>query len=678
MNLSIVPRVIFGTYRDDTRLLGLIRFCKRIGADEVMLVPCDVPREPVWLPKDQIGGRIRHTREAVAACKAHSIEASLNVLRVLMPAGHERDPIGFRQGMVSLGGQEDRFAPCPLDEAYRDYMRYFFERLGETGAPRIFVDDDFRYEYVTRGSACFCPLHLAAFNRRTGRTLARDALVLACEDPAPNAVKADWLDFKRTTLLELARLMEQALHRTNPDARLGLMLTSAEIAAFGGRDARELVEAFAGGRRPLARPGMGFYQDYDRLVFLYGLANDTLFYRQRLGDGVDLYAEVDAYPHGPFVKASRICLDYQVKAGLACGLKRQSLWVFTPEEVVDETHPAAAALLRYGKVHQAIAGVVPDSARVRGIGIVRREDMGLVKSQNMRSAEPYPYGASGHGVAPFLWRLGVPITFEEADPLVLTRDSTLIDAGRVEGYVRDHNVLVTLEAARAIGALGLSRLIGVAFERMLEGPEFRFEQFTDHSLNGRYAGREFQARAKQVGKLVPATEPAAVLSSFTAADGTVTAPGIVLTEQGGRRAAVLPYDLEDRYYLPTLRLKEQLRNVLEWLSGKPLPAFLDGAADVFPIVLEEEATGRRVVSVLNASHDPAEECDLWLAPPAAGAWSLAYVSDAGRVEAIPASACRHERGCVGVRLAGDLAVPPFDVRVVVLKPEDASCAAHTD
>ncbi|MBI3946791.1 MAG: hypothetical protein HY321_12785 [Armatimonadetes bacterium] len=661
-----VPRVIYGTYATEERLQGLVRFCRAISAEEVMLVPCDTPREPVWLPRERIPERVRHTRRTIEVLKENGIEASINVVRVLMPNRESewREPIGFRQALVALSGYQEEFAPCPLDEVYRDYMRFFFARLGETGAPKILVDDDFRYEYLTRGPACFCPLHIQEFNKRHARDLTREQLVEACGDAAPNAIKRDWLDFKRTTLLELAVLMEQALHTTNKEARLGIMLTSVEAAAYGGRKTRELVEAFAGGLRPLVRVGQGWYQDYDRMLFPWGVY-ETLFQKALLPEDTEVYAEIDGYPHGPFVKASRMLLDYQVKANLICNVKQQSVWGFSPEEHVDENHPFAAKICKYGEAHRAIAAAIPDKGRMKGIRVVRSEDVGLVRPQKLPS---WPYEIFGHGVPVFLWRLGIPITCDDAPTIVLTKDSVLIDPAQVERYLGEHHALITLDAVRAICEVGLADRIGVSFEGMLSPRECLFEQLADHPASGDYAAREFHSRVRAAGRLVPRGASAVAISHFADADGEAAAPGIVLFEKAGRRVAVLPYELGDLYFLPTLFRKEQLRNVLEWLNGTPLPAFVDRAADVCPVVWEDAATGRRVVSLLNIGHDRVEDCDLTMEKPWQGRASLRYITDRGAAQEAPADSWREENGRVILRLSGETGVNPFDVRVFTLSP----------
>lgn len=171
------------------------------------------------------------------------------------------------------------------------------------------------------GPTCFCPLRLGEFRRRYGQRLSRTALAEILASPDASQVKNDWMEFKRQLLLELARDLRATVHPVNPRIRLGRMLTCVEISALAGRDVRELVEAFAGDLPPLVRPGPGCYADVNRLSLIQGLT-ETVDQAHCMPPDAAIQAEVDFDPHALFNKSAECGFDFQIKANLACGLRK--------------------------------------------------------------------------------------------------------------------------------------------------------------------------------------------------------------------------------------------------------------------------------------------------------------------------------------------------------------------
>ncbi|MFC2087710.1 hypothetical protein ACFLSA_06085 [Bacteroidota bacterium] len=455
LKFKFIPRVSYNSYYDDERLMGLIQFCKLTGASEVMLVPV-ASGEPVWLPEDKIIERVNHTKNTIKTLKEHGIDVSVNVLRVLMPKSGQ-EPI-HDQGMVNREGNL-RNAPCPLDKKYRNYMHFFFSKLGETGADNIFVDDDFSH-YIKSSGSGFCPLHIQEFNKRHGYNFTRENLVNKLKEDPFGKVSLDWAGFQADVLIELAGKWEKAVHDVDPDIRMGLMLTYSNLAAYGGKS-REVVEAFAGNLRPLVRPGMGCYRDYDRIKFISHLT-DVLFQISRLPEETEIYAEIDAVPHSFFSKGIKTTFDYPIKANLVCGIETNTIWWLKREEYLDEKYPYNDKILKCFKVHRTIAEIIPRDAELEGIGIVKSE-----------IGRRWSY--EGHYEAVTLWRMGIPFTFnEKSETVVLTKKSIIFETEEVERYFREKNVLVDLEAFETLNEMGMGNFINVENKRIEE--PIRLEQ----------------------------------------------------------------------------------------------------------------------------------------------------------------------------------------------------------
>ncbi|MFC2087700.1 hypothetical protein ACFLSA_06035 [Bacteroidota bacterium] len=614
LEYMFIPRIGYDNYKNEERLKGLIRFCKKTGVKEVMLVPV-AKGEPVWLPEDKLVQRIDHTAKTIDTLNEYGIEASINVLKVLLPLNMTGQQSIFHQAMVNDEGDHIRLAPCPLDEKYRDYMRFFFSKLGETGACKVFVDDDFGFFLATH-NACFCPLHIQEFNTRYGTSFNRKSIVKLMDKEPIGKLKREWLDFQADVLIELATMMEKAVHESDPNIRLGLMLTSTDLASYCGKT-YEVVKAFAGDLRPVVRTGMGWYYDYNRRTFISELT-DVVYQQSLLPENTEMYSEIDAIPHSQFSKGIRIFFDFQIKANLLCGMGTQSIWWLKSEEYLDEDYQYIERITRYSEVHRAIAEVIPKNADRQGIGIIENE-----LGRRLFDEGPIPENRD-NGEAVALWRMGIPITFGESETVILTKNSILFEPEKVERYFREKNILVDSDASWALEEIDLNELIDV--------------------------------ESKEISKN----------------NKPFISKGIKLLERGNKKIAVLPYSLKaiqgyHRHQLSMAR-KEEFKKIFEWLNGGHLPAFIDGVADVLPTIFADGKTGRKVVGLINCSYDPAIDCNLYIKKDEIDSYMLEYVTDEGLIKEIPGSSIEEVNDYIVIHLTEETGVNMFDVRVFTLIP----------
>ena len=658
--IEFVPRIIHGNYKTPKKLQGVIAFCKRLGIREVQLCPVDVPTEPAFLPKDQIVQRRQQLRRIIRTLAQNGIEGTINVLRTFMPIRWpEEEPIGFQQPRMDMEGKIDRFTPCPLDPIYRDYIRFFYAELAKTGATKLFVDDDFRYEYLGLGPTCFCPLHLREFNRRYPYRATRKSLAEACTDAAPTSLKRDWMDFKRAGLLELAVELREAVHQVNPQVRLGLMLTSTEISLPDACNQRELVEAFAGPLQPLARPGFGWYSDADRIEFLYGLT-DSVFQTSLLSEETEIQAEVDLFAHTRFNKSTATGLDYQIKALLACKIKKQSIWPFEYRHRIDADHPYCDILKSNLKAFKAIARIIPDDAVMRGVKVVYNLRTGLLRQQRARDIVMY-----GPKIPVLLWRLGIPYTFGESKVAILTKDSFPLSKREVEDYLANYHLLIDSEALSEICALGLGRRIGVRPKRALSSKESVIEELAAHPLNGPAAGGE--GCAAWLGKAVVLQTLGRkwkTLSFLLDTKRRRTTPGMLAAERDGKRIAVLAYPMGLNVFWLDETKQAQLQSLLGWLGGGALPACVENAPDLCPVVLQPESRGTTIVSLINCSTTRAEDFTLRVGTSRpASRCAISYLDDRGRMANLSAKYFRKAGAYLTIRIPPTAGINPYQVRV---------------
>lgn len=662
--VEFVPRIIQGNFNTPEKLKGMIAFCKKAGITQVQLVAVETPYEPAWLPKPQLVRRCRMVRRVIRTLGQHGITGNICVVRTFMPlvGKHDDEPIGFKQLRVDMEGKTSPGCPCPLDPIYQDYIRFFYAQMASTGARELFVDDDFRYERLGTGLTCFCPLHMREFRKRYPKHRATvSSIAAACRDERPTPLKRDWMEFKRVLLIEFARELRETVHSVDPEVRMGLMLTCTEISIFEGRDFTELVQAFAGPHLPLVRPASGCYNDYDRLTFLSGQA-DTVYQVSQLPRETDAQAEVDMFPHSPFHKTPEVGLDYQVKTNIACNLKKQNIWPFGAWDKVDASHPYTRFLAAKLPDFNAMADAIPDAAVMGGVSLVYSQKVALLKPHRPEQVRMF-----GPRLPPLLWRLGIAWTFEKGDTVILNKDSFPMPREAVKDLFANRNLLIDIDALLRLRRMGFGKTLGLRSGRVLEIADKVKERLTTSSINGPQAGTELFTwhQGGIVRVLKPVSRAWTVLSHWIDCRKKKSSPAVLARKLEGQRIIVTGYPIASTALAEPKRL--HLQALLEWLHGGPLPAAVQGAPDISPVVMKDSASRVTVVSLINASTARAEKFTLTIASTRRGV-RVRYLSDTGKLTTVPARCIRRTRNALHVTVPPAAGINPYDVRLFRVEP----------
>ncbi len=657
-------RIGFEHFDTAAKLREMIGFCRTAGIREVQLVPVDLRRDvSVFLPRKELSARCRELTPIVKGLRKAGIQPGYCVLRTFMAASHTgRDYIGFKQPRVDMSGKAAAIHPCPLDAVYLDYIRFYYAALAGTGPTAMLTDDDFRYEYIAgMGPTCFCPLHLREFRRRYGHKVDREQLAAILEQAEPHRIKNDWMEFKRVLLVELARELRAAVHAVNPRIRLGLMLTCTEISALEGRDIRELVEAFAGGLPPLVRPGQGCYADADRLMILKGLT-ETVYQCGQVPPGTELQAEVDFYPHSTFNKSASFGFDFQIKANLACGLKKINIWPFGAAHKVMADHPFAGIMARNNRVFNRILNFIPDGAGMQGAQVVYSPKAAQLRRQRAQDVKMFI------GPAPqILWRLGIPWTFAAAPVAVLTCDSFPMPREQALEIFERQNVFMDFPALEQALKLNLPQLAGLRIRGLAEPTDCMTEMMLADRRNAAAAGGLVPRRSGPVARIAAAAGACwRPLTRFLTRSGRPGACGMLALERQGRRCVVSAAPLgENGFWLHEVR-QAQMQGVFAWLFEGVLPAAARGLPDLCPVLLRGTAAGPSVLALLNVSTARADDVTIELAAgPNAWTGRIAYIADDGRVTPFGKNDLTRRRGIIAIRLRGAAAFGPFQARFIV-------------
>ena len=190
------------------------------------------------------------------------------------------------QKVVLPDGREP-YIFCPLGKEFLAYLSRQAAQIAATRPDFFMIDDDTRL--ITCRDGCFCPLHLAEFGRRTGRTFTRESLLKAlAEDPA---LLAQWDTLLRDSIVGIVKTIRAACDAVDPSISGEFCCCAADV-----HHAEHLARlAAAKGQPPVLRLNNGRYcceQERDIPNWL----SKTAWQLAAVPDDIDVLAEPDTGP----------------------------------------------------------------------------------------------------------------------------------------------------------------------------------------------------------------------------------------------------------------------------------------------------------------------------------------------------------------------------------------------
>ncbi len=657
----------------DDRVDEALGFLQAVKADGVLLFEASYDMDPALLTPDQLRARFARLREIVPRFRAVVPEVHINVM---ITVGHvdagsarpERFPFQFQ---VNEHGDTSRSTACPLDPAFLEYVAEMYRLAAECGADAVWVDDDVRFVlHDIPGMPCFCPHHLAALERATGRAWTRGEVVDALRDeaapaaarPVPSgaavadltvvgatdagpAVRCAWFDVQEEAMLSLARTVEAAVHRVDPAMRIGLMTIGTSYHTAEGRRSDRLLRTLAGGTRPAIRPGSGYYSDWTPAGVL-DKSEDGARQAAYLGADVQVVAEVENHPYTPYGKSGRI-LALELALDVLAGMPDLSLNVLTSMGGTGPLEPEGSGLaLALAEQRPFLDALARERAgrQRRGIGILDSEDYArhvpLAGRPLMAWLEPRPWEQ-------MLARSGFPIGRPDQGPHWLAGEAVRSLSGYDIGMALPEGLILDPLAARALIGMGWGERLGIRAVRSvgdgvnelivagLPGPS---ERHVGHILPAYN-----HVRPEQLYTFDVDAEGSTVLSRWLNVDGEDRGPAVIALERPSVnprmpapfRIALLPYALA----VPTPALlniahREQWAALVGWVSGRSLPCRVTRGVNLYPLAFHRPGDGSWLLAVANLSADDV-----------AGAWlDISGILDAASIfEGASGRAWRVER-----------------------------------
>lgn len=502
--------------------------------------------------------RIRQYREAGVK------SVGINILNT---RGHTNDgwsvlPHADLQYEVDSNGNEHPGCLCFANDAFEAYITERYAAYAKTGADFIWHDDDIRRGNGMRG--CMCDGCIEKFNRAYGYNLTRQELV---EQWSTNhSLVSSWQEFQNKLLIRLVQILEKAVHDVDPKIKIGYMSFFNDPSVLRSSGA------------VMCRPGGGFYDERTPMEVFSKCANvqsQVMSYPPYISD---IQYEYEAFNYQSLDKSMHMT-ELETTLALMSGCNG----VLYNNDIFYDRQPLLDMLASCGKKWDALT---------------------------QRNKDLQPVGVLAVGSAAMsLNQIGIPIAYR------LDNAVCCFVQGDCWGRYDDETVKQILRKGVFTDGLGLEILTKRGFGDFCGGkvkkayPSGMAERFADHAFCGKYKGHyrdafmNFTYYHNNTGnayELEPA-QNAQVVSDLEVI--THQKLGCSLYVYEGENSARFA---ADGYFFPnsirTYGKKEQLTNVLDWISCGKLPVKTPETVKLIPTV-RADAQGNMTVMLTNASLD---------------------------------------------------------------------------
>ena len=367
------------------------------------------------------------------------------------------------QRAINVDGVVTRY--CPLDPGYRAYIRETARKLASLAPALILSDDDVR-SFSPR-SECTCPLHVAEYNRRTGRNLtAKEMRKLLLSADRNSFEHKAFVEMQRDTIAGVCALIREGINSVDPGIPSGVCEPGWPWAQ------RYIVDnaiAMAGpSHTRWVRLANGCYNENAPKHEIAHIVLRTMSRIERLDkSGVLLLDESDTWPHNLWSK-SAAAFHAKLAAGAFLGLNGAKIWFVNAHK---RKYPVSRhytdILAEHRGFYSAVSATVRGTAR-KGILIPCTSDypaFNVAKGDGRHeSFEPDCWAQRI-----FSW-YGVPFTatqdFDRKGVYALGGANALNHLSDDDiRKILSHKVIVDGLAFRALVKRGFSGLIGAQIEK---------------------------------------------------------------------------------------------------------------------------------------------------------------------------------------------------------------------
>lgn len=557
--------------------------------------------DPVWDKAGQMCEKYERFREALDRDGVPSgvlIQASLG-------HGYDINLAPFTRFLGVRDGEEKNVY-CPLDKDFLAHFKGVTKRIAEAKPKAIMLDDDFRL-LMRPGNGCACKLHMAEFERRTGKKWSRDEMWAHIEShPSDDPLTREFIKMQTDSLVLAAKTFREGIDEVDPTIQ-GINCTSGDICdsvvftnpEFSGKGNPTMVRVPCGTYAPKS---VREFSDIMRRAAV-------CVARLRRGGIEIILGETDTIPFNRYGKNAHY-LHSHYTAAILEGVRGAKHWITRTSAWEPKSGKAFRDILsKHCRFYERLADYV------EGIKWVGANSAFLVQEwHDYTLPNMWKYHENFWATKCFE-RLGLPFYFAEPSSeskLTFLEDSivTHMTDEQIEAAF-EGTVCVTGDAARDLIERGYGDLLGVSvkeWEGMLaKGEYFVFDPSATCTAQ------------KNRKMLIPENDKLEVLSySHRPIDGVKKplSPAVTLLPRGkGKNTVVFAGtpDAEHNYMEGFAFLNEsRKRQFIDIFSrAGALPIYYDGDEEVL-LRAGKIRDGRLLAHFLNLGYDPLDELDVAL------------------------------------------------------------------
>lgn len=600
----------------DAALDELIDFCRAYAVDEVIL-KCDTEEfshgipAVTWLQAYQ--PKLIQAREALTTA---GVVYSLNpwVTQGHTDRGRDIRPIFPRMRMqVGHDGTETKAQACPICEEWRRVTGELWTLYAETHPHVIWVEDDIRtFNHLPVRLGCFCAAHLHLFGERLGEPVTREELVAAILAPgAPHPWRQVWLDLQGDVMIDTVRFLQETVHHTSPETRMGLMSSGPDNHAMEGRRWSGYRDALAGSTPFYSRPPLGSYNEVS-LQGLYYTAHSIQQTRHCLPADTIEQSEVENWPFTQYSKSTTFTgLQMAVSYALGCEGCTLNLFDHIGTPLSDEAIWGEMLKQRKPFFH-GLADRCQGKAPCGGVRLLHSERAGYAMYLPPRG-DFYHLAQDAASWHEPLKALGFPTTYDESPVIAVTGQGLRAFSHEQITDVLSRGVLLDGVAADTLCKMGYADMIGVAIDRIIDKNELPGIAAEDW-YNPAFGGHEKQYMTMTLPDLGGGAR-IAVMQPFP---GAIEISRLVDMEHQrlgsyvnlfvnalGGRIAVFPLVIEPGRFLSMLNpiRKRQFSMLMHWLSNGTLPLEITVQGGAYPLPIMRRYADHVILGAFNLMLD---------------------------------------------------------------------------
>ncbi len=584
--VNYILRTYLPTWNYDERIEEIIKFCHETDTKHVMLF--SDAQTMVWnqLTLDKARHEAETMKKAQVRLAREGVRVGINSsYNQPMCRQDHRQELDYDHWATFQDGSCNFNLPCLLDPKLDVYLERFYTILAQVGADYIYIDDDHRYILQANGTwGCFCDLHLEKFSQITNTQWSREALSKAlCDEPK---IRRLWIEFLGERLVQIGGVIERAVHSVNPEIKVGMMVPCVHPLAMMGHNLKNVLNAFhPGPGKPLVRPCLGCYNDWNRKLIAPGL-----FYIEYighvLGDDIEYTAEIETGSKTRYAHSAKY-MRYKIAQAILNRVNTQAITASTYVGDSPFLEPAYPEMLKNSRAFfERIHEHTPARGTRRGVQLMWDFDSAKTSERKIQSVDDLFWPAFPcHAI---LCNMGFPLTFDESPVKFLAGD---IFSALPEDRTKDilsRNVIIDAFAVKNLCDMGLGGLIGC--DQCVEPlSNYSAEFCSSKEFFGQYHGNYVPLAAgwglkdDSIFKL-ELQDRASQLSQITNCNMEVVAPGIAIYENAlGGKIALLPYGIsplnDNPTYLINYQHRQLFENIFNWMEPSLFPVFIESPAD---------------------------------------------------------------------------------------------------